>query len=95
MHFIELSSARFLHWTFLTKRSFYGFNIYVDGYERKLFPTFWAFSIVLMENLVWRFEFIPFIQHMAASLTGNTLRHKTTLQSVAKKVNIPRVFINC
>jgi hypothetical protein len=48
-----------------------------------------------MKNLVWRLEFIPFIQHMAASLTGNTLRHKTTLQSVAKKVNIPRVFINC
>jgi hypothetical protein len=30
---------------------------------------------MLMQNLIWRFDFGTFVQNVSASLTSNTLRH--------------------
>jgi len=40
---------------------FHGFYFDVYGQQRKLFAAFGAFSIVLLENFIWRFKVWTFI----------------------------------
>jgi hypothetical protein len=39
----------------------YGFYFDVDGQQRKFFAAFWAFSLMLLENFIWRFKLRAFI----------------------------------
>jgi len=49
------------HPDFALTRLSYGFHFNIDRQQRQFFAAFWAFSIMLLENFIWRFELHAFV----------------------------------
>src|SRR3990170_2242999 len=62
----------------LLQRLSYGFYFNIYGQQGKFFAALGAFSFVLLENFVWRFELCTIVQHMFTSLADDALWHKST-----------------
>jgi hypothetical protein len=42
-------------------RLFYRFHFNINRQQRQFFAAFWAFSIMLLDNFIWRFKLRAFV----------------------------------